>query len=63
MNIFGSVMFCFCENRKGISQMYPKIEDFVLFIHLLAKLGHLKSIAYILVKTGYLGKSLFRVCS
>ena len=43
-------VLCFCKNRKGISQMYPEIENFVLFIHLLAKLGHLKSIAYIWLK-------------
>ena len=29
----------FVENRKGISQIYPKIEEFIQFIYLLAKLG------------------------
>ena len=29
---------CFIENRKGISQIYPKIQEFVQFIHFLAKL-------------------------
>ena len=31
---------CFIENRKGISQMYPKIEEFVQLIHFLAKLRY-----------------------
>ena len=30
---------CFIENRKGISQIFPKIEEFIQFIYLLAKLG------------------------
>ena len=30
---------CFIENRKGISQIYPKIEEFIQFIYFLAKLG------------------------
>ena len=30
---------CFIENRKGISQIYRKIEEFIQFIHFLAKLG------------------------
>ena len=46
------------ENRKGISQIYPKI-DFVQFIYLLAKSRHLNSIACILVEKSYLGKSPF----
>ena len=25
--------FCFIENRMGISQIYPKIEEFVQIIH------------------------------
>ena len=31
--------FVFIENRKGISQICPKIEEFIQFIHFLAKLG------------------------
>ena len=31
---------CFIENRKGISQIYPKIEEFVQLIIFLAKLGY-----------------------
>ena len=31
---------CFIENRKGISQKYPKIEEFVQFINLSAKLRY-----------------------
>ena len=31
---------CFSENRKGISEIYPKIEDFVHFITFFAKLRH-----------------------
>ena len=31
---------CLIENRKGISQMYPKIEELVQFIHFLAKLRY-----------------------
>ena len=30
---------CFIENRKGISQIFPKIEEFIQFIYFLAKLG------------------------
>ena len=30
---------CFIENRKGISQIYRKIEEFIQFIYFLAKLG------------------------
>ena len=30
---------CFIENRKGISQIYPMIEEFIQFIYFLAKLG------------------------
>ena len=30
---------CFIQNRKGISQIFPKIEEFVQFIYFLAKLG------------------------
>ena len=30
---------CFIENRKGISQIYPKIEEFIQFINFLARLG------------------------
>ena len=30
---------CFIENRKGISQIYPKVEEFIQFIYLLAKSG------------------------
>ena len=30
---------CFIENRKGISQICPKIEEFIQFIYVLAKLG------------------------
>ena len=29
---------CFIENRKGISQIYPKIKEFVQFIYFPAKL-------------------------
>ena len=32
---------CFIENRKGISQMYPKIEEFVQLVIFLAKLSYL----------------------
>ena len=31
--------FVFIENRKGISQIYPKIEEFIQFIYFLAKFG------------------------
>ena len=31
---------CFVENRKGISQIYSKIEEFVQFIHFSAKLRY-----------------------
>ena len=31
---------CFIENRKGISQIFPKIEGFIQFIYFLAKLGN-----------------------
>ena len=31
---------CFIENRKGISQIYPTIEEFAQFIHLPGKLGY-----------------------
>ena len=31
--------FVFIENRKGISQICPKIEEFIQFIYFLAKLG------------------------
>ena len=30
---------CFIGNRKGISQIYRKIEEFIQFIYFLAKLG------------------------
>ena len=30
---------CFIGNRKGISQIFPKIEEFIQFIYYLAKLG------------------------
>ena len=30
---------CFIENRKGISQIYRKIEESIQFIHFFAKLG------------------------
>ena len=30
---------CFIENRKGISQIYAKIEEFIQFSYFLAKLG------------------------
>ena len=30
---------CFIENRKGISQIYRNIEEFIQFIYFLAKLG------------------------
>ena len=30
---------CFILNRKGISQIFPKIEEFIEFIYSLAKLG------------------------
>ena len=30
---------CFIENRKGISQIFPKIEKFIQFIYFFAKLG------------------------
>ena len=30
---------CFIENRKGISQIFPKIEEFIQPIYFLAKLG------------------------
>ena len=32
-------VLCFIENRKGISQIYRKIEEFIQFISFLAKLG------------------------
>ena len=31
---------CFIENKKEISQIYPKIEEFVQFIHFSAKLRY-----------------------
>ena len=31
---------CFSENRKGISQIYQKMEDFVHLINFLPKLRH-----------------------
>ena len=31
---------CFMENSKGISQIYPKIEEFVQLIHISAKLRY-----------------------
>ena len=31
---------CYIENRKGISQIYPKIEEFVQLIHFLAELRY-----------------------
>ena len=31
---------CFIENRKGISQMYPNIEEFVQLIHFSAILRY-----------------------
>ena len=30
---------CLIENRKGISQIFSKIEEFIQFIYFLAKLG------------------------
>ena len=30
---------CFIENRKGTSQIFPKIEEFIQFFYFLAKLG------------------------
>ena len=30
----------FIENRKGISQIYPKIEEFVQLVHFSAKLRY-----------------------
>ena len=31
---------CFIENRKGISHMYTKMEEFVQLCHFLAKLRY-----------------------
>ena len=31
---------CFIENRKGISQIYSKIQEFFQLIHFLAKLRY-----------------------
>ena len=31
---------CFIKKRKGISQIYPKIEEFVQFFHFSAKLRY-----------------------
>ena len=31
---------CFIENKKGISQISPKIEEFIEFIPILAKLRY-----------------------
>ena len=31
---------CFIENSKEISQIYPKIQEFVQLIHFLAKLRY-----------------------
>ena len=40
---------CFIENRKRISEIYPKIEEFVKLIHFSAKLRYWNSFASILV--------------
>ena len=41
MNIFGKChALCFIENKKGISQISPKIGEFVQFIHFSAKLSY-----------------------
>ena len=37
---------CFFENRKGISQIYRKIEEFIQIIYFLAKLG-IKSLLHL----------------
>ena len=48
--VFGEChALCFIENRKGISQIYLKIGEFVQFIHFLAKLRYYNSFASILV--------------
>ena len=33
-------LFFLIENRKGISQIYPKIEEFVQLVHFSAKLRY-----------------------
>ena len=49
----------FIENRKGISQIYPKIEEFVQLIHFLAILRYGNSFASILLPRSYMGKCHF----
>ena len=55
----GCHALCFIENRKGISQIYPKIEEFVTLIHFSAKLRY--SFASILLQRSYLGKCHFNL--
>ena len=51
---------CFIENRKGISQKFPKIEEFIQSIYFFGKIRHYNSIASILVETSHLAKCPFR---
>ena len=51
---------CFIENRKGISQIFPKIEEFIQFIYFLAKLGITIQLHPFWLKTSHLAKCPFR---
>ena len=42
-------VLCFIENRKRISQIYPKIEEFAQLIHFSTNLRYWNSFASILV--------------
>ena len=55
MNIKGNVMHFVLLK----TEIYPKIEEFVQFIHFLAKLRYLNSFASILLQRSYMGKSHF----
>ena len=50
---------CFIENRKGISQIYPKIQEFVQLIHFLVELRYWNSFASILLQRSYMEKCHF----